>query len=63
MQFDVNISGYIGVSTSFYKKSMSGCAQFTNVTRDIKKTKFVTMKAVSTMHEVVMDAQLPNVHM
>jgi hypothetical protein len=24
------ISGYIGVSTSFYKKSMSGCAQFTN---------------------------------
>ena len=24
------ISGYIGVSTSFYIKSMSGCAQFTN---------------------------------
>ena len=23
-------SGYIGVSTNFYKKSMSGCAQFTN---------------------------------
>jgi hypothetical protein len=39
------ISGYIGVSTSFYKKSMSGCAQFTNgqctVNKKNKKRKII----------------------